>query len=69
MARMHGDQLREDGGDPVQHPGIGIGEPLGPVVEVHRFLVVVAPESRARNRSYIRSPTMAPTLKLMSCWM
>jgi hypothetical protein len=39
-----GDQLREDRGNPVQNSGIGIGEPLGSVVEVHRLLVVVPPE-------------------------
>ena len=38
------DRLREDRGDPVQDAGIRIREPLGPVVEVNRFLVVVAPE-------------------------
>ncbi|MCY1226303.1 hypothetical protein D9M72_385300 [compost metagenome] len=40
----HGDQLGKDRGDPVQDPGIGIGEPLGAVVQVHRLLVVIAPE-------------------------
>ena len=41
---MHRDQLGEDGGDPVQDAGVGIGETLGPVVQVHRLFVVVAPE-------------------------
>ena len=40
----HRDQLGEDRGDPVQDPGVGIGEALGAVVQVDRFLVVVAPE-------------------------
>jgi hypothetical protein len=40
----HGDELGEDGRDPVQDAGIGIGESLGAVVEVDSLFVVVAPE-------------------------
>ena len=40
----HRHQLGEDRGDPVQDPGVGVGEPLGAVVEVNGFFVVVAPE-------------------------
>ena len=40
----HRHELGEDRGDPVQDPGVGIGEPLGAVVEINGFLVVVPPE-------------------------
>ncbi len=45
----HRDQLGENGGDPVQDPGVGIGEALGPVVEVHRLFVVIAPELQGQE--------------------